>query len=123
MSHPNKVRGNGAERYIVERCEAHGIPAQRAFASDGRSMGLEASDDGTIGWYRWQSKRFKWQNVVQWFVKNAIRYLTGKQHVVTFYIDKGKGHPRTVYTVMELEEWLRLKKMAIEYKGAKDAKT
>lgn len=120
MSAKNKVRGNAAETYIRERCEAHGVPCERAWASDGRSMGLDYTDDGTIGWFRWQSKRFKFENVVKWFIKNAVDYLQGKQHVVTFYVDKGKGHPRTVYTIMELEEWLRLKRMAIEY-GKKNA--
>jgi len=112
MSHPNKVRGNAAENYVIQQCEAHGIPCQRAWASDGRSMGLEYSDDGTIGKYRWQSKRFKFENVVKWFYVNCVKYLTGNQDVVSFYIDRAKGHPRQVYMIMRLEDWLELVKEA-----------
>ena len=71
-------------------------------------MGLSAQDDGTIGGLRWQSKRFKWQNVVKWFIKNCVEYLSGEQEVVTFYVDRAKGHPRRVYVIMELEAFLQI---------------
>jgi hypothetical protein len=41
-----------------------------------------------------------------------VKYLTGNQDVVTFYIDRAKGHPRQVYTIMKLEDWLELVKEA-----------
>jgi len=114
MSAKNKVRGNIAETYIVKMAEEYGIDAQRAWASDGRSMGLCYKDDGTIGPYRWQSKRFMFKNVVKWFIRNAIDYLQGDQELITFYIDRSKGRPRQVYTIMELEEFFKLLKKAEE---------
>jgi len=114
MSAKNKVRGNVAETYIVKLAEEYGVDSQRAWASDGRSMGLCFKDDGTIGGYRWQCKRFKWENVVKWFIKNCVNYLQGDQQIVTFYIDRTKGHPRNVYAIMEYEELLKLMAKAKE---------
>ena len=58
--------------------------------------------------------------VVKWFVKNAIDYLQGEQHIVTFYVDRAKGHPRTVYTILDLETFLRITQQAMHYQGKKD---
>lgn len=120
MSHPNKIRGNGAEYFIRDHLESKGIPCQRAFGSDGRAMGLDAEDDLRVGWFRAQVKRFKFQNVVKWFVENAINYLHGKQHIVFFYVDRSKGHPRTVYTILDLETFSDLMRMAMLYGKTED---
>jgi hypothetical protein len=37
-----------------------------------------------------------------------MKYLTGDQDLVTFYIDRAKGHPRKVYAIMDLEDLLSL---------------
>ena len=108
MGTKNKARGNTAEYYVRDRCEHYGVNCDRAWGSDGRSMGLDYEDDGTIGRYRWQSKRFKFDNVVKWFYVNCMKYLTGDQDLVTFYIDRAKGHPRKVYAIMDLEDLLSL---------------
>jgi hypothetical protein len=79
MATKQKQRGNDAERYIVTTANEKGVESQRAWGSDGRSMGLSAADDGLI------------------------------------YVDKAKGHPRTVYVVQEYESWLNLKRMATLY--------
>ena len=39
MPHSSKRKGNRYEREIVEDAEAHGLEAERAYASDGRSLG------------------------------------------------------------------------------------
>jgi hypothetical protein len=39
MTHPSKRKGNRYEREIVEEAEANGLEAERAYASDGRSLG------------------------------------------------------------------------------------
>jgi len=45
MPHASKRKGNRYEREIVEAAEAAGLEAERAFASDGRSLGeTEATD-------------------------------------------------------------------------------
>jgi hypothetical protein len=115
MATKQKQRGNDAERYIVTTANEKGVESQRAWGSDGRSMGLSASDDGLIGWYRWQCKRFMYKYVPKWFFTNVIDYLSGDIDIVTIYVDKAKGHPRTVYVVQEYESWLNLKRMATLY--------
>lgn len=115
MATKQKQRGNDAERYIVTTANEKGVESQRAWGSDGRSMGLSAADDGLIGWYRWQCKRFMYKYVPKWFFTNVIDYLSGDIDIVTIYVDKAKGHPRTVYVVQEYESWLNLKRMATLY--------
>jgi Holliday junction resolvase len=45
MAHPSKRKGNRYEREIVADAEAKGLEAERAWASDGRSLGeAEACD-------------------------------------------------------------------------------
>jgi hypothetical protein len=39
MPHSSKRKGNRFEREVVEDAEAHGLEAERAYASDGRSLG------------------------------------------------------------------------------------
>jgi hypothetical protein len=45
MPHPSKRKGNRFERSVVKAAEQAGLEAERAFASDGRSLGeTEATD-------------------------------------------------------------------------------
>lgn len=45
MPHSSKRKGNRFEREVVKTAEAHGLDAERAYASDGRSLGeCEAVD-------------------------------------------------------------------------------
>ena len=45
MAHPSRRKGNRYEREVVEAAETAGLEAERAFASDGRSLGeTEATD-------------------------------------------------------------------------------
>lgn len=39
MTHASKRKGNRYEREVVEQAEAFGLEAERAYASDGRSLG------------------------------------------------------------------------------------
>lgn len=102
MSHPNKVRGNAAENYVVAEV---GGDSERAWGSDGRAMGLTAKDDGLLLGKRWQSKRFMFKNVPKWFLINAIEYFMAGIEIVTFYVDRAPGHPRQVYVIQKLEDW------------------
>lgn len=49
MTHPNKRRGNDTERELVHLAEKHGLKAKRAYASNGRSLGLTEDVDVVIG--------------------------------------------------------------------------
>ena len=57
MSHPSKNKGNAFERELVNQAKAAGIPAQRAYASNGEALGLSADVDCLIGNYAVQAKR------------------------------------------------------------------
>jgi Holliday junction resolvase len=48
MAHPSRRKGNRYEREIVEAAEAAGLEAERAFASDGRSLGKTKATDVLI---------------------------------------------------------------------------
>lgn len=48
MTHPNKVKGNTFEREIVNRAKDKNLKAQRAYASDGRSLGLHQEVDCVV---------------------------------------------------------------------------
>lgn len=120
MATKQKERGNQAEKFVVDAAKEKGIESQRAWGSDGRSMGLSAADDGIIGWYRWQCKRFMHKYVPKWFLENVVDYLAGDIDIVTIYIDKAKGHPREVYVVQKLDSWLNLKRMATLYGKPED---
>ena len=52
-----KERGVKFEREICRQAEAMGLPAQRAWGSDGRSMGLPAGVDCLVGGFRVQARR------------------------------------------------------------------
>lgn len=62
MAHPSKRKGDNFEREIVRAAEEKGIPAQRAFMSDGRALGESKGVDvalGQQGEWRAQCKRRK----------------------------------------------------------------
>lgn len=48
MPHSSKRKGNRFEREVVADAEAHGLEAERAFASDGRSLGCSEATDVLI---------------------------------------------------------------------------
>ena len=54
MSHPSKIKGNKFERDVVKKAELFEIDGKRAWASDGRSLGLDPEVDVVIG-----SKKYK----------------------------------------------------------------
>ena len=48
MTHPNKVKGNTFEREIVNCAKNKNLDAKRAYASDGRSLGLHQEVDCVV---------------------------------------------------------------------------
>ena len=59
MPHSSKRKGNGFEREIVNEARAAGIAAERAYASNGRSLGHTENVDAVIGPFKVQAKRRK----------------------------------------------------------------
>lgn len=59
MSHPSKVKGNSFERELVAAAKDAGLDAQRAWGSNGASLGKHPEVDLTIDVYDIQAKRRK----------------------------------------------------------------
>lgn len=57
MTHPSKRKGNGYERELVKYFQSSGIPAKRAYASNGEALGHHATVDVLAGGKRLQAKR------------------------------------------------------------------
>jgi len=53
----SKRKGNSFEREVVKEAESYGLPAKRAYASNGLSLGLAEDVDCLIGGYPIQCKR------------------------------------------------------------------
>lgn len=59
MTHPNKRRGNDLEREIVNLATERGLPAKRAWGSNGRALGEHETVDLLLAGLKIQAKRRK----------------------------------------------------------------
>ena len=67
MAHPSRRKGHRFEREIVREVEAKGLEAERAYASNGQSLGevkacdvlIRSRDDDVLDAFRIQAKRRK----------------------------------------------------------------
>ena len=56
MACPSKQKGNRFEREVVKQAQAQGLKAERAYASNGESLGMHAEVDVLIGKFKGQCK-------------------------------------------------------------------
>lgn len=86
MTHPSKDKGNRFERELVRFFESSGIPAKRAYASNGESLGHHATVDVLAGGKRLQAKRrgsiAKWLKVSENQDAVVVREDRGETYVV-----------------------------------------
>ena len=59
MASPSKQKGNRYERELVQDAEARGLPAERAYASNGRALGKVEEVDCIVAGCCIQAKRRK----------------------------------------------------------------
>ena len=59
MTHPSKTKGNSFEREVVNAAKNKGLEAERAYASNGKSLGHAEDVDAVISGFRIQCKRRK----------------------------------------------------------------
>lgn len=59
MVHPNKRRGNDLEREIVSLAQDRGLPAKRAWGSNGQALGEHETVDLLLAGLKIQAKRRK----------------------------------------------------------------
>ena len=95
MTHPSKRKGNHFEREIVNQATACGIPAERAYASNGKALGHAEDVDCVIGGHRVQAKRRK----------ALAAFLRPSETVdaVAFREDRGE-----TFVLLRLADWLNL---------------
>ena len=88
MTHPNKVKGNTYERELVNQAKDLGMEAKRAWASDGRSLGMHEEVDLVVAEKKIQAKRRKR------LLKGLQDMIGMLEHTdaVVFREDGGKSH-------------------------------
>ena len=118
MSHPSKIKGNKFERDVVKKAELFEINGKRAWASDGRSLGLDAEVDVVIG-----NKKYNDEMHVQCKIRKRLpEYIFPKNDAIDSHvIRENRGE---AYIVMRYEDYLaemrrlrQLKDELEDYKG------
>lgn len=97
MTHPSKIKGNQYERELVNQAKDFGLDSKRAYASDGRSLGLHETVDLLIGQKKIQAKRRK----------SIAAFMKPTEHVDAVAIRQDRDDTLIVIT---LDEYLNLLK-------------
>ena len=123
MSHPSKIKGNKFERDCCKKAELFEIPAKRAWASDGRSLGLDSEVDIVIGSNDWEGDTLKFSDEMHCQCKirkrlpdyifpkttkidcHLIREDRGETYIVMRYEDYLADMRRLRFTLKELEDY------------------
>ena len=100
MSHPSKIKGNKFERDVVKKAELFEIDGKRAWASDGRSLGLDAEVDVVIG-----NKKYNDEMHVQCKIRKRLpEYIFPKNDAIDSQLireDRGEA-----YIVLRYDDYL-----------------
>jgi len=100
MSHPSKIKGNKFERDVVKQAELFEIDGKRAWASDGRSLGLDAEVDVVIG-----NKEYNDEMHVQCKIRKRLpEYIFPKNDAIDSHvIRENRGE---AYIVLRYDDYL-----------------
>ena len=119
MSHPSKVKGNKFERDCCKKAELFEIPAKRAWASDGRSLGLDSEVDIVVG-----DKEYSDEMHVQCKIRKRLpEYIFPKNDVIDSHVireDRGETYIVLRYDdyLSEMRRYRQLKKKLELYEGS-----
>ena len=90
MTHRSKQKGNRFERLIVDKAHSYGIKGERAWGSNGRSLGMHEEVDVLLeGDLRIQAKCRK--NIAKWLKPSievdavAVRENRGETYIILRY--------------------------------------
>ena len=97
MPSKSKAKGNLFERLFVDIAKSHGLKAQRAWGSDGRSMGEHQEVDIKIEDYKIQCKTRK----------RIAKWLKPSKEVDIQVVKEDGGE---VFVIQPLEKWLEIVK-------------
>ena len=100
MSHPSKIKGNKFERDVVKQAELFDIDGNRAWASDGRSLGLDAEVDVVIG-----NKKYNDEMHVQCKIRKRLpEYIFPKNDAIDSHvIRENRGE---AYIILRYDDYL-----------------
>ena len=119
MSHPSKVKGNKFERDCCLKAKMHDIPAKRAWASDGRSLGLDSEVDIVVG-----DEKYKDEMHCQCKIRKRLpEYIFPKNDVIDCHLireDRGETYIVLRYDdyLAEMSRYRALKKKLELYEGS-----
>ena len=97
MPSKSKAKGNRFERLCVDIAKRHGLSSQRAWGSDGRSMGEHQEVDIKIEEYKLQCKTRK----------RVAKWLKPSKEVDAQVVKEDGGE---VFVIQPLEKWLEIVK-------------
>ena len=108
MTHPSKQKGNRFERLIVEKAKSYGVGAERAWGSNGRSLGMHEEVDVLLeGDLRIQAK----------CRKNIAKWLKPSEEVDAVAVKENRGE---TYIILRYEEFLDEYRDYLKWKGEKN---
>lgn len=119
MSHPSKIKGNKFERDVVKQAELFEIDGKRAWASDGRSLGLDAEVDVVIG-----NKEYNDEMHIQCKIRKRLpEYIFPKNDAIDSHVireDRGETYIVLRYDdyLSEMRRYRQLKKKLELYEGS-----
>jgi Holliday junction resolvase len=99
MAHPSKNKGNRFERLVVNITKDEGIPAKRAYGSNGEALGCHEEVDVLI------NNTIKVQCKTR---KKIASWIMPSEHVDIQVIKEDRGIP---YAVLPYDDYLELIKM------------
>ena len=94
MAHPSKQKGNRFERLIVDKAQSYGVAAERAWGSNGQSIGCHEEVDVLMG------EDFKIQAKVR---KKIASFLEPTEHVDAVFCKQDRG---PILVIQTLDKWL-----------------
>lgn len=100
MTSSQKNKGNGYERELVNQAIENGFESKRAYASDGRSLGLHETVDLLIGDKKIQAKRRK----------KIASFMLPDEHVDAVALRQDFGKTVIVITLEEYFDLLKQKR-------------
>ena len=95
MPSKSKIKGNTFEREIVNKCESVGVPAKRAWGSNGQSLGMHEEVDVLVDRFKVQAKRRK----------RLGKLFKPSEHVDVQMVREDRDE---TYVIMKLDKWLDL---------------
>ena len=97
MTSPSKTKGNTYEREIVELLQAFGYKAERAWGSDGRSIGMPADVDvvADTGFSKLKIQCKRRKQIPKWLQ-------LGNSNIVVFRADRKES-----YAILKFDDLLK----------------